>query len=486
VHVRKKGTGHCVNETIFSKLNAHGQGHLIAAWDASDDALRRRLESDLKSVDLDLVARLFQQGATQDDWAELARRAEPPPAFRLDDASPRRSPKDARARGAAALSGGKIAALLVAGGQGTRLGFDHPKGMYPIGPVTDRSLFQIHIEKLRAVARRHGASIPLFLMTSPATHEPTLRFLDKHQRFGLSDEDLHPFCQGTMPAVDAATGELLLAEPGRLFQAPDGHGGMLKALAESGGLDVLQRRGIEHLFYFQVDNPLTPICDEALLGYHLLEESELTTLAVAKQSPEQRVGNIVSVDGKVRILEYSDLPDEVARRRGPDGTLLLWAGNTAIHVMQVDFLARMAGREEALPFHVARKKVPHVTPSGQRVDPAGPNALKFERFIFDLLPSAERALVVEGDESTCFAPLKNASGEASDTPESVRRQLTDLYRKWLAAAGVQIAADVPLEISPLAALDAHDLAQRLRGDLRVTEPLVLGDTSDELAPRHDR
>ncbi|MEX0937583.1 MAG: UTP--glucose-1-phosphate uridylyltransferase [Pirellulales bacterium] len=477
--------GHRVNETLLSKLKEHGQGHLIAAWETLDEISRRRLEVDLQAVDLELVAALYRQGATQDDWAELARRAEPPKAYRLNDPAPRQSPQQARARGAEVLDSGRIAALLVAGGQGTRLGFDHPKGMYPIGPVTDRSLFQIHIEKLRAVARRHGTSIPLFLMTSPATHEPTLRFLDQHERFGLPAADLFPFCQGTMPAVDAVTGELLMAEPGRLFQAPDGHGGMLKALAQSGGLDLLQRRGIEHLFYFQVDNPLTPICDDALLGYHLLERSELTTLAVAKHSPEQRVGNVVLVDGKVRILEYSDLPDDVAGRRDAGGSLRLWAGNTAIHVMQVDFLVRMSRRDEALPFHVARKMVPHVTPSGERVDPAEPNALKFERFIFDLLPSAARALVVEGDEWACFAPLKNASGAATDTPESVRRQLTDVYRKWMVAAGAEVQHGIPLEISPLAALDAQDLARRLRMPLQVNEPLELGEANDVLTPYRD-
>ena len=216
-----------------------------------------------------------------------------------------RRPKPA---GAEALAAGKVAALLVAGGQGTRLGFDHPKGLYRIGPVSQASLFQILMEKMLAAGRRYGVSIPLYLMTSPATHAETLEYLAANGRFGLPEQDLHVFCQGTMPAVDAESGRLLLESPGSLALSPDGHGGMLAALARSGGLDDLAARGIEQLFYFQVDNPLAPVCDAAFLGYHLLAGSELSTLVVAKEFPTERVGNVASVDGRLRIIEYSDLP----------------------------------------------------------------------------------------------------------------------------------------------------------------------------------
>ncbi len=360
--------------------------------------------------------------------------------------------------------------MLVAGGQGTRLGFDHPKGMFPIGPVSGRSLFQIHIEKILAVGRRYGARIPLYLMTSPATHDETVAFLARHDRFGLPEEDLKVFCQGTMPAVDAATGRLLLEAPGRLATSPDGHGGMLAAFARSGCLADARRRRLGQLFYFQVDNPLVEVCSAEHLGYHLLCGSEMSSQVIAKRDPLERVGNVVALDGRLMVIEYSDLPEEAARRRGADGSLAIWAGSIAVHVFDVAFLERMAATAAGLPFHVARKKVAHVDPSGRRVEPRQPNALKFERFIFDLMPSAAGVVVIEVDPARAFGPLKNAPGAERDTPEAVRAQMAALHRGWLRRAGVEVGDDVAVEISPLFALDAEELAGKIPSGTRIAEP----------------
>src|SRR6185437_14552961 len=229
------------------------------------------------------------------------------------------------------------------------------KGMYPIGPVSHATLFQILFEKVMAVGKRYGVQVPLYLMTSPATHDETVAFLAAHGNFGLPDESLHIFCQGTMPAVDAATGKILLESPGELFASPDGHGGTLAALERSGGLAAMHDQGIEQICYFQVDNPLVQLCDPEFLGYHLLARSELSTQVITKKLPAERVGNVVSIDGQVRIIEYSDLPAEAGERRTEDGSLELWAGNTAIHVFDLAFLERVKGDQAALPFHLARK-----------------------------------------------------------------------------------------------------------------------------------
>ena len=275
---------------------------------------------------------------------ELAARAEPPPAFRLDAAQNPFTPQQARQRAEESLRAGEFGAILVAGGQGTRLGFDHPKGMFPIGPLSGKTLFQIHVEKIVAAGRRYGVRIPLYLMTSPATHEETVAFFAAHDRFGLPEEDLIVFCQGTMPAVDAQTGRVLLEAPGRIAASPDGHGGMLAALDRSGALDDIERRGIRHLFYFQVDNPLVDICGREFVGYHLLAGSEFSTQVIAKRDPLERVGNVVQVDGRLMVIEYSDLPDEAAKRRNADGSLAIWAGSIAVHVMDAALLRRLAER----------------------------------------------------------------------------------------------------------------------------------------------
>jgi len=457
-------------DDLIAILKPCGQEHLLRFWDQLDDAQRSCLAGQIEAIDFELIGRLYQQRDDQADFRELVDRAGPPPAIRLDPAKNPFTSRQARQRGRQALAAGHLGAILVAGGQGTRLGFGHPKGMYPIAPVSGRTLFQIHVEKLIAVGKRHGVRIPLCLMTSPATHDKTVEFFEQNDRFGLAAEDLHIFCQGTMPAVDAVSGKVLLAEPGRIAASPDGHGGMLAALRRSGVLDEIKDRGIRHLFYFQVDNPLIDICAPEFVGYHLLAGSQLTSQVVGKQDPLEQVGNVVEVDGRLMVIEYSDLPDDLARRRNPDGSLTIWAGSIAVHVMDTALLERMAGAADALPFHIAQKKVAFINAAGERIEPRQPNAIKFERFIFDLLPAAENAIVVEVDPAEAFAPLKNAPGAEIDTPEWVRAQMAARHRRWLRQAGAEVAENVDVEISPLLALDAEQLAGKIEPGTRVTEP----------------
>ena len=457
-------------EELLNTLRPHGQQHLLAFWGQLNETQQASLASQIRAIDFALIDRLYQGRNAATSVHQLAKRAVPPPAFRLAPSQNRFTPEQARQRGNEVAAAGQLGVILVAGGQGTRLGFDHAKGMYPIGPVSGKTLFQIHIEKVIAKSRRHGVRIPLYVMTSPATHEETVDFLGEHNRFGLPAADLFVFCQGTMPAVDAATGQVLLESPDRVAASPDGHGGMLAAIARSGALDDIERRGIRHLFYFQVDNPLVDIGGPEFVGYHVLAASELSSQVIAKREPLDRVGNVVEVDGKLLVIEYSDLPDEAALRRNPDGSLAIWAGSIAVHVIDTALLRRFAGTADGLPFHVACKKVAYVNASGKRIEPNEPNAIKFERFIFDLLPSAKNAIVVEVDPANAFAPLKNASGAKTDTPEMVRSMLSAMYCDWLRQTGAEVADDAVVEISPLFALDATELAAKAPCGKRVAGP----------------
>lgn len=443
-------------DNLHALLAPHQQEHLIALWDELSSAERGNLAAQLTAIDFPRLLSTFRASRAKEDWADLARRAQSPPAIRLSETDR----AEARRVGEEALRAGRIGVVLVAGGQGTRLGFDHPKGLYSIGPVSGDSLFKILLEKILATSRRYGVPLPLYLMTSDATHEETVAYLNEHDRFGLPADDVIIFCQGTMPAVDAETGRLLLAAKDCLALSPDGHGGMPAALRRSGALDDMRRRGIDHLFYMQVDNPLVVVCDAELIGYHLLAGAELSTQVVAKTSPRDRVGNVVSVDGQVRIIEYSDLPDDAAEERLPDGSLQLWAGNTAMHVFAVDLLDRSSREGSGLPFHLALKKVPYLDSHGQRVEPAEANAIKFEQFIFDLLPTARNPLVVEVAEASHFAPVKNAPGAERDSPEKVQAQMIALHRRWLKGAGVRVAPGVAVEVNPLFALDEGEVAAK--------------------------
>lgn len=464
-------------------LARHGQGQLLRWWDELDAPARDRLAAEVGTIDLDrlddLIRRLVKEEVAEAIDPSKVRPVEVRRLPRTD--GERVARRHAAELGAAALAAGEVAVVLVAGGQGTRLGFDGPKGTYPIGPVSAASLFQIHAEKIVALGRRHGRPIPLYIMTSPENHEATARDFAEHDNFGL--ERVRLFVQGRMPAVDLHTGKVLLAEKGRVALSPDGHGGTLSALAAPGPdgspscLEEMRERGIRTLFYFQVDNPMVQIADPAFLGLHRQAEAEVSLKVVEKVAPDERVGVVVQVEGRPRVIEYSDLPAELAERREPDGGLELWAGSIAIHVFERDFIERIASGGAHLPFHRALKKVKHVGDDGISVEPTAPNAVKFETFIFDALPMARRFAVVETDRAVEFEPLKNATGP--DSPATVRQRMSDLFAGWLEGAGAQIPrrqdGSVPfgLEISPLFALDAAELKAKLPPGLVVEGPLYL-------------
>jgi UDP-N-acetylglucosamine/UDP-N-acetylgalactosamine diphosphorylase len=464
-----------MKQELLAHLRPFGQEHLVAFWDEFDEAQQQRLAEQIHSVDFPLIAKLAKGHQEGPDWDALSRRVGPPPAIRLTDADRPSKAKRARILGEDALRFGRVGMILVAGGVGTRLGFDHPKGMFPIGPVSQRSLFAILIQRLLAVSRHYGARIPLYLMTSRATHDETVSYLAQNGRFGLPADDLKIFCQGSLPAVDATSGKLLLSAKGELFLGPDGHGGMLSAFCGGGEscLADAQRRGIAHLFYGQIDNPLTQVCDPELIGFHRLARSEMTTQVVEKSGPLEKVGNVAAIDGQVRIIEYSDLPRDVAEARTDEGTLRLWAGNIAVHVFETSFLARMASQADALPFHRAKKKTPFLDPaSGQLVEPAEPNAVKFERFIFDLLPWAKNAIAVEAAKAQAFAPVKNAIGAPADTPATAKAALISRDTALLRALGAKVDDGVPVELGPRFELgDIEPLTRVALAHLHVREPM---------------
>lgn len=443
-------------------LESYGQAHLQHFADKLDGPAKQAFLDQITAIDFPRLAELAQPGEQKVDWAQVAAQAEAPVgAVQLGQEHPEFSAEQAREAGEAALRAGKVAVILVAGGQGTRLGFEKPKGLFPIGPVSNRTLFEMHCDRLLAMMQRYEVSIPFYVMTSPATDEATKAYFAEHGGLGLTADQLRIFCQGTMPAVDAKTGQVLMASPSQLALSPDGHGGMVAALEKQGCLEQSRQEGIEYYFYAQVDNPLVQLCDPVFLGYHILTKSQMSTQVVRKRFATERVGNVVAVDGKTQIIEYSDLPEEFANQTEADGSLKLWAGNIAVHVMDRSFLESVQADAAGLPFHRASKKVPYIDETGELVQPETPNAIKFERFIFDLLPLASYALVVEGEPSKVFAPVKNADGAEVDTPELAKQAVLDLHREWLEAAGAKIDEGVGIEIHPRWALDAQEAAEKL-------------------------
>ena len=427
------------------KLAECGQQHVLEYWTKLSAAERKSLLSQIERFDARDLAH--------------CRRSLAEKALAIDS-SKGKAPKVAKLKGKALkaaveagereLKAGKVAALLVAGGQGSRLGFDGPKGAYSIGPISGAPLFHFHARKILARSIRYGAKIPFYVMTSEANNEATVRVFEENDYFGLDPEDVFFFVQGMWPAMDAE-GKVILDSPGHVFMSPDGHGGLLAALKRSGALADMKKRGIESVFFFQVDNPLVEIADPAFIGYHVMEKSEYSLKLCAKRDPFEKVGMPMLIGSSYHMVEYTEMTEEQCLRKR-NGQLYFLYGSPAIHVFARSFLEREA--EKAMPLHLAHKKIPSVV-GGKVVKSAEPNGYKFEKFIFDILPNAKKAAFLAFDQQDEFSPVKNAEG--ADSPETCK---ADMQRKWarqLADSGITVPAGMPLEIDPVYALDADDL-----------------------------
>jgi UDP-N-acetylglucosamine/UDP-N-acetylgalactosamine diphosphorylase len=412
-----------------------GQEHVFRFWDRLDAEGRARLARQAAGLDLSALARL--RATTREMLAPGRRRLEPAPVVRLPEhgGDPELAAR-ARERGEALLAAGSVAALVVAGGQGTRLGLDAPKGCFPIGPVTGRSLFGLQAQKLRGLRRRYGKPVPWYVMTSRATDAATRAFFEAEGCFGLPPDEVFFFEQGSLPCLDFE-GRLLLERPDRIAESPDGHGGSLPALERSGAFDDLERRGVGTLAYYQVDNPLVRIADPVYLGFHAEARAEMSCKVIRKREPGEKMGVVARVDGRTAIVEYTELDDAHRHLRGVDGELLYWAGSIAVHLLDVAFARRVArDAERLLPSHASAKKIRCVDADGRECDPSAPNGYKLERFVFDALPAAARTVVVEARREHEYSPIKNAEG--ADSPHTARRDLEAEYRRWLAAGGIAV------------------------------------------------
>ncbi len=453
------------SDELLERLNHYEQQHVLKWWPDLTADQQQRLSEQLQAVDFPTIQTVWQ--ANQEETAAAPSLQQQPRAeIAQAPSSVVRQPSsvaDQEIRAAAAVVGAqlladsRVAVITVAGGQGSRLGFDHPKGMFPVGPVSERTLFQIFAEQIQARKRRHGGQIPWLIMTSSATHDETVAFFKQHDFLGLEQQTVVFFQQGSMPAVDAATGKLLLSGPDSLCLSPDGHGGLVTALKSSGLLDKMAADGIQHFFYHQVDNPTVILCDPVLIGLHHQHGSQLTTNVVEKSSPTEKMGVLVELNGKLEIIEYSELTEQQASKADESGQWIFWAGNTAIHLFSREFFQQLTDGTLQLELHLASKKVPYLNDEGTLVEPTEPNAYKFERFIFDALPLAKNALIVEGNRQREFNPVKNATG--NDSPATAKAALNRIAREWVQAAGQIVSEDSDLEISPLEALDAEEFVR---------------------------
>ncbi|MBN2271963.1 MAG: UDPGP type 1 family protein [Sedimentisphaerales bacterium] len=447
-------------------LRKHSQSHLLAFWADLKADQRNSLLTQLDAMDwpgIDAwVAKYVKKAAS----GGIPRELTPPEFYPALPTGARQRDKYAEAlkMGKKLISAGKVAAFVVAGGQGTRLGFPGPKGDLPISPIEKKTLFRIFAETITAVSDRYGTTCPWYVMTSPLNHDDTVEIFRKNGYYGLDSDNIFLFQQGTLPNF-GFDGRILLAEKGKIAASPDGHGGSLKALYESGAIEDMKRRGIEYISYWQVDNPLINIFDPLFTGLHALDGAEMSSKTVIKTGPFEKVGNFCIANGRLTVIEYSDLPDDLAQKENPDGSLVFRLGSIAIHIISTAFVEKLNDKGFSLPIHRAVKKIPYIDSKGNPIKPDKPNGVKLETFVFDALPLAANSIILETIRKEEFAPTKNATG--TDSIETSRQMMIDRAADWLESAHVEIprkadgSLDCTLEIAPSFAIYKEDIAEKL-------------------------
>lgn len=431
-------------ETMLKKC---AQDHVLAFWSKLSKDEKAAFLSQIETIDPKSVKRCAQTLQNGSETPDSSKGKAPKVALLKGKAL-----QEAVAVGEKELRQGKVAALLVAGGQGSRLGYDGPKGCYEIGPITNAPLFYFHARKILARSLRYGKSIPFYIMTSEMNDAATKKCFEDFNYFGLPKEDVFFFTQGMWPGM-SKDGKILLDAPGHIFMSPDGHGGLLAALKRSGALADMKKRGIKSVFFFQVDNPLVEIADPAFIGYHVNEKSEYSLKLCAKRDPYEKVGVPMKFGEQYRMVEYSEMSKEQCERKDKSGKLYFLYGSPAIHVFDRAFLEREAAK--AMPLHLAFKKIPSIDEKGKLVKPSEPNGYKFEKFIFDILPNAKKAAFLAFEQKEEFSPVKNAEG--NDSPATCKADMQAKWRRWLEEAGVKVDAKLPVEIDPAYAVDASDI-----------------------------
>lgn len=393
-------------------LREHGQEQLLRFYDELGEEEKQSLLEQIAGIDWSLLELLNHQGE------EAVRgKLEPLEAVTIADIEKEHAVYEAR--GLEAIRAGKVGAVLLAGGQGTRLGFDKAKGMFNVGVHKELYIFEQLIRNVQAVVEKAGVTVPFYIMTSDKNHADTVAFFEAHEYFGYPAEDVQFFVQEMAPSVDF-NGKLLLEGKAQLSLSPNGNGGWFTSMQRSGVLADAKKRGVEWLNIFAVDNVLQKIADPLFIGAVLEKGFVSGAKVVHKAAPEERVGVLCREDGKPSIVEYYEMTEEMITSRKPDGDLSYAYGVILNYLFRIDELERIAGTK--LQTHIAEKKIPYIDAQGNQVKPETPNGYKFETLILDMIHLFDNCLPYEVVREHEFAPIKNRTGV--DSLDSARELLT--------------------------------------------------------------
>ncbi|XP_014677660.1 PREDICTED: UDP-N-acetylhexosamine pyrophosphorylase-like [Priapulus caudatus] len=495
-------------DSLRKSLAQNGQEHLLKHWDQLTDSDKKSLYSDLSSINYKEVNEFFHAATESlDDVSEkldVCMSPIPDDVFGSVRTSTPSEIEEYETQGMKQISEGRVAVVLLAGGQGTRLGVSYPKGMYDVGLPSGKSLYQIQAERIvklqQLASEKHGkpGNIPWYIMTSKPTKEPTKAFFEKNKYFGLDEKNVTFFQQCTLPCF-TFDGKIVLESPCKIAQAPDGNGGLYRALRVGGVLEDMQQRRVKFVHVYCVDNILVKMADPVFMGFCISKEAECGNKVVEKVMPTEPVGVVCLVNGVYQVVEYSEITSQTAEKRTADGRLLFSSGNIANHFFTMDFLKAVVNEKESmLKHHVAKKKIPYCDGDGQTVKPTTPNGIKMEKFVFDVFQFANHFAVWEALRNDEFSPLKNADSASKDTPTTARQDLFSLNHRRIEASGGKLVKEdgtpIPAavcdgksvilepptcEISPLVSYAGEGLKEKVAGK-QFVPPFLLavdGETS---------
>lgn len=401
-------------------LAKYGQEHIFLQYEKLDNNNKEKLLNQISSLDFDEINRLYEQ--TKAEVSTGNDKIEPMPFVAADGLTDETREHYIKV-GEEIIKKGKYAVVMVAGGQGTRLGHNGPKGTFDIGLASHKSLFEIFCDKLKLAKQKYDVTIPWYIMTSRENNDATTKFFEDNDYFGYREGISIFFKQGEFPMI-APDGKLIIGENGLIKEAADGHGGIFEAMVRNGVLVDMQKKGVEWIFTCAVDNPLAKLVDPLLLGYASESKVKAASVSIVKNSPTEKVGVFCKRNGKPAVIEYTEITNEMANAVSEDGNYLYGESHIMMNLFNINVIEDLA--KEKLPYHSAFKKCNYLNENGELVIATEPNAYKFEAFIFDAFNRLDNMGILRYKREECFAPVKNATG--NDSPETARK----LYEEYMA------------------------------------------------------
>ena len=406
-------------EEIRHTLRKYNQEHLLNFYNNLDENKQNKLLEQIENIDFELIRSLYSK--TKDGIKNEEANIEP--IDFIDKYKLNADYKYYEEIGEKAIKAGKLAVVTMAGGQGTRLGHNGPKGTFDIGLDSHKSLFELLLDYIKEQNVKYNVQIPWFIMTSKENNEATVKFFKDNKYFGY-EKNIFFFIQGQLPMIDTE-GKILIGEDYLIKEAADGHGGVYESLVKSGMVEKMKQLGVEWVFIGGVDNCLVKMVDPVLMGIAIDKGVTAAGKSVVKANPHEKVGAFCKKNGKPSVVEYSEITDEMAEATDENGELLYGESHILCNLFNISAIERMGS--EPLPYHSAFKKATYIDKDGNKVVPTSPNAYKFEAFLFDAFGEVDDMAILRVKREEEFAPVKNAEGV--DSPETARELYNNFHKK---------------------------------------------------------